>query len=113
MPLVAHLIELRNRMVKSALAIVVGVAVAFFFRDQVFDFLKHPYCQTTIADRQGCQLVSLDPLEQFNVTLRISFIAGVVGSSPVWLFQLGAFITPALYKKERRYAGAFLFFSLF
>jgi sec-independent protein translocase protein TatC len=112
MPLLQHLYELRDRLVKSALAILVGVILAFVFREQVFDFLKEPYCKTDLG-KNDCNLYSTLPLEQFNVSLRVSFIAGFVGASPVWLYQLGAFITPALYRKEKRYATAFLAASLF
>jgi sec-independent protein translocase protein TatC len=50
--------------------------------------------------------------DQFKVRLRVSFIGGVLLSAPVWLYQLGAFITPALHRKEKRYAGGFLAVSL-
>lgn len=119
MPLVEHLYELRSRLAKSMLAVTVGIVLAFVFRDQVFDFLKQPYCDADIQNlvqdtdgRKSCGLVSLNPLEQFSLTLRISMIAGIVGSAPVWLYQIGAFITPALHKKEKRYAGGFLLASL-
>lgn len=111
MPLVEHLYELRGRLGKSLLAITVGIVLAFIFRAQVFNFLKQPYCDTEIGSA-NCELFSFDPLEQFSVSLRVSFIAGIVGSSPIWLYQLGAFITPALHKKEKRYAAGFLAFAL-
>jgi len=109
-----HLRELRNRLGWSLLALLVCVVVAFFLREQVFDVLKRPYCQTEVAraalasSGDQCQLYAFGPFEQFAVSLRVSFIAGVLASSPVWLYQLGAFITPALHRKERRYAAAFL-----
>lgn len=113
MPLVEHLYELRSRLTKSLLAVTVGIAVAFVFREQVFDVLKQPYCQTDLAQRRSdCTLISLAPLEQFSVSLRVSFIAGIVFSSPVWLYQIGAFITPGLHKHERRYAAGFLAVAL-
>ena len=114
MALIEHLRELRNRLGISLLALAVCVVVAFFLREQVFDLIKRPYCQTNVAQealaRSGdqCQLYAFGPFEQFSVSLRVSFIAGILASSPVWLYQLGAFITPALHRKERRYAAAFL-----
>ena len=114
MALIEHLRELRNRLGWSLLALAVCVVVAFVFREQVFDLIKRPYCQTEVAReasvRSGeqCQLFAFGPFEQLAVSLRVSFIAGVLCSSPVWLYQLGAFITPALHRKERRYAAAFL-----
>ena len=71
-------------------------------------------CQTEVAQAASalsgdqCQLFAFTPFEQFAVSLRISFIAGVIFSSPVWLYHLGAFITPALHRKEKRYAASFL-----
>ena len=113
MALIEHLRELRNRLGWSLLALAVCVVVAFFLRQQVFDLIKRPYCQTDVAQlaltRDGeCTLYSFGPFEEFAVSLRVSFIAGILASSPVWLYQLGAFITPALHRKERRYAVAFL-----
>jgi len=114
MALIEHLRELRNRLALSLLALAVCVMVAFVLREQVFDILKRPYCQTSVAQVAAarsngqCTLFSFGPFEQFAVSLRVSVIAGVLVSSPVWLYQLGAFITPALHRKERRYAAAFL-----
>lgn len=106
MPLVEHLRELRNRLGKTLLAITVGIVLAFVFWEPILAFLREPYCRSAGADK--CQLYAFGPLEQFAIRLKVSSIAGVVLSAPVWLYQLGAFITPALHRKERRYAAAFL-----
>jgi sec-independent protein translocase protein TatC len=96
------------------LALGVCVVVAFFLRDHVFDLIKRPYCLTEVAREasevsgQQCNLYAFGPFEQFAVSLRISFIAGVIVSSPVWLYQFGAFITPGLHRHEKKYAAAFL-----
>jgi len=114
MALIEHIRELRNRLGISLLALAVCVIVAFFVREQVFDLIKRPYCQTDVAIEASkvsgtqCNLYAFGPFEQFAVSLRISFIAGVIVSSPVWLYQLGAFITPGLHRKEKKYAAAFL-----
>lgn len=108
MPLVEHLYELRNRLGKSLLAIVVAmVLVGVFFYQDVFDFLRAPYCRTTVAG-PDCKLYVQDIFGQFHVRLRVAGIVGVIAASPVWLYQLGAFITPALHRREKRYAAAFL-----
>jgi len=108
MPLVAHLYELRNRLAKSLLVVAVAmVLVGTVFYQDVFDFLRAPYCRTAVAGK-NCDLYVRDIFGQFQVRLRVAGIGGVVFASPVWLYQLGAFITPALHRKERRYAGAFL-----
>ncbi|TBR16283.1 MAG: twin-arginine translocase subunit TatC, partial [Chitinophagaceae bacterium] len=118
MALVEHLRELRNRLGVSLLALAVCVVVALVFREQVFDFVKKPYCDTTVARQAAeaaggqCNLFAFGTFEQFSVSLRVSLIAGALASAPVWLYQLGAFITPALHRHEKRYAASFLAASL-
>ena len=108
MPLVEHLYELRNRLAKSMLAIVIAMLlVGTVFYQDVFDFLRSPYCRTSVSGHH-CVLYVRDIFGQFQVRLRVAAIAGVVVASPVWLYQLGAFITPALHRKEKRYAAGFL-----
>lgn len=110
MTLVEHLRELRNRLGISLLAVAAAVCVAWFFFQPIYDFLRQPYCD--VPSIKSCNLYALGIFDQFRVRLRVSFLAGVVGSAPVWLYELGAFITPALHRKERRYALAFLAASL-
>lgn len=111
MALVDHLHELRNRMAVALIALAIGVVVAWYLWEPIYDFLREPYCQTTPAD-DGCNLVSLGIFDQFKVKLRVAFIGGTLLSSPVWLYEIGAFITPALHKKEKRYAAGFLVSAL-
>jgi sec-independent protein translocase protein TatC len=111
MSLVEHLFELRNRLGKSALAILLAMIVVFWLYQPVYDFLREPYCRT-LPTNEKCNLYVLDVFGQFKVRLRIAGIGGVVAAAPVWLYQLGAFITPALHRKEKRYAAAFLASSL-
>lgn len=112
MPLVEHLRELRNRLGKSLLAIFAVVVAVFLAWEPVFAFLRQPYLDT-VGVNESDQLFAFGAFEQFAVRLRVSFIGGVVLASPVWLYQLGAFITPALHRKERRYAFSFLGAGLF
>jgi len=118
MALVEHLRELRNRLGISLLALAVCVVGALIARESIFDLLKRPYCQTEVAreasERSGnqCELYAFGTFEQLSVSLRVALIAAVILSAPVWLYQLGAFITPALHRKERKYAAAFLAASL-
>ncbi len=112
MPLVEHLYELRNRLGKALLAIAVGMAlVGFVFYQPVFDFIRAPYCRTPAAGA-NCALYVRDIFGQFQVRLRVAGIAGTVFTAPIWLYQLGAFITPALHRRERRYAAVFMIASL-
>lgn len=111
MSLFEHLYELRSRLGKALLAILLAVVVVFIFWQPVFEFLRRPYCDTD-AGRAACKLYAIGIFDQFKVRLRVAFIGGVLVASPVWLYQLGAFITPALHRKERRYAAGFLVASL-
>lgn len=112
MSLAEHLYELRNRLAKSLLAIALGMAVVGLVVYQpVFDFLREPYCRTSVAGH-ACNLYVRDIFAQFAVRLKVAGIGGTLLAAPVWLYQLGAFITPALHRKEKRYAAAFLGASL-
>ncbi|MFN2538314.1 MAG: twin-arginine translocase subunit TatC, partial [Mycobacteriales bacterium] len=107
MPLVEHIRELRKRLVISAAVVLVGVGAAYALWEPLFHFLRQPYCDA-FPSRKCPDLYVTGPFDQFNTRMRIAFIGGIVGTAPVWLYQLGAFITPALHKKERKYAGGFL-----
>lgn len=110
MSLVEHLQELRRRLTWAVLAVVVGIGVTFYFWEPVYDVLRQPYCG--IHPPQGCKLYAYGIFDQFNTKMRVAFIGGAILSSPVWLYQVGAFITPALHKRERRFAAGFLVAAL-
>jgi sec-independent protein translocase protein TatC len=106
MSLVEHLHEFRRRLTWSLVAVVLGIALTFVFWEPVYDVLRRPYCD--LHPKNGCTLYALAIFDQFNTKMRVAFIGGVVLSSPIWLYQIGAFITPALHKREKRYAAGFL-----
>src|SRR4051794_13689926 len=111
MTLAEHLRELRRRIVIAAAAIIVGTVVAFVFRQHVLDVVTGPYCSLPARYRlihDRCTLVVSGVLDPFTVTLRLSLYAGLLISSPVWLYQLWRFVTPGLYDKERRWALTFV-----
>lgn len=107
MALAEHLRELRNRLGISLLGLLAGVVVAFIFWEPIYAFLAQPYCDTQ-QGAKDCNLFAFGIFDQFLVRMKVSFIAGGVLTSPLWLYQLGAFITPALHRKEKKYAGFFL-----
>lgn len=116
MTLVEHLTELRSRLVKSLLAIAVATVVAYVLWEPIFEFLKEPYCALP-ADRRfngdkGCDLAALGVLDQFLMRMKVALMVGVLGASPIWLYQLWAFVTPGLHPKERRWAVPFVTASL-
>jgi sec-independent protein translocase protein TatC len=118
MSLADHLRELRSRLMKSVLAIVAAGAVSFGFFNPIWDVLKRPYCQvhqkqslSVIHAVKGCgagPLVFDNVFDPILWHFKVALIGGLVLASPVWLYQLWAFVTPGLQRKERRYSLAFV-----
>ncbi|HEX4816126.1 MAG TPA: twin-arginine translocase subunit TatC [Nonomuraea sp.] len=105
-----HLRELRNRLLIAFAAVAVGLIVGWILFTPVWELLKAPYCET-VQSRQltgACSLTYTGIFSSFFITLKVSLMVGLVASSPVWLYQLWAFVTPALYRNEKRYTLAFL-----
>src|SRR6516165_2918303 len=114
MPLMDHLRELRNRVVKMALALAAGMTAGFIFFDQAWHVIERPLCSATIRGHSGCrtlgvnQLVLNGPLDSFYLRVKVAVIVGVIVSSPVWLYQVWAFVAPGLYAREKRWSYLFL-----
>jgi sec-independent protein translocase protein TatC len=116
MSLSDHLSELRHRLLVSALAVILATIVAFIFHGTLLHALTQPYCALPHHYRiinSRCTLIVSGVLDPFTITLKLSLYAGLVVSSPVWLYQMWKFITPGLYSHERRYAYAFVGGSTF
>ena len=111
MPLMDHLRELRARIFKSFLAILAGSVVGWIYFDQIFDFMIAPLksaASDLAAKGLTVELTFTSVTAPFTLQVRIAAMAGVVLASPIWIYQIWAFITPGLLKRERRYAYAFL-----
>ncbi|MFD8302430.1 twin-arginine translocase subunit TatC [Streptomyces sp. NPDC059690] len=121
MPLADHLRELRNRLAKAMLAIVVVTIVAAFFYNDIINFLTKPVldsvgCGETFeqlakskSSSHPCAQITINGLlAPFTLALQVSLMAGVVFASPIWLYQLWAFVAPGLHRHERKYAYAFV-----
>lgn len=115
MSLVDHLEELRWRIFKSIIAILVGGVIAFIFRNQLMLFLQAPLPKEANAlynHGQGGKLVVTGLAEGFTVFLKVSFVAGTILALPVLLYQTWAFIAPGLYEHEKKYAVPFIFIGV-
>ena len=114
MTLVAHLTELRNRIAKALLAVLIATAIAFWWYEHgLGDFIRAPYCGLPADLRygdsdSGCGLLITDVFAGVFIRLKVSFLAGSVLSAPFWLYQLWAFITPGLKRNEKRYGIGFV-----
>ncbi len=89
-----HLVELRDRLVKSVLALAITTAVAWPATSAVFDLLK--------SRADGVHLIYTGVAEMLTTYVKVAFIAGVMLATPVWLYQLIAFVAPGLTRSERR-----------
>jgi sec-independent protein translocase protein TatC len=109
MTLVEHIRELRKRLMRACLAILVGAIVGYLVAPRVQVFITTPYCDIVKSKTPGvlCQFNMTAPLDGFMLQLKIALYVGLVLAAPIWLYQLWAFIAPGLHKRERRYGYAF------
>ncbi|MFE7630491.1 twin-arginine translocase subunit TatC [Kocuria sp. NPDC057446] len=108
MALAEHLRELRNRLIKSALATVVGMVGGFFLYIPFMAYITEPLQRLAAAEGSEASINYSAVGSSFNIMVEVSLVLGLVLASPVWLYQLWAFVTPALHRTERRYAVGFL-----
>jgi len=104
-PLIEHLAELRNRIIKSLLAFVVGMLLCFTVWSPIFNFLTNPLCEALQDRGQECNLVLIQLQEGFFVAVNIAMLGGFVLAFPLIAYQMWRFVAPGLYKSEK---GAFL-----
>jgi sec-independent protein translocase protein TatC len=109
MTLVEHIQELRSRLFRASLGVLVGFIAGYALAQPVFNLLKRPYC--TLTPDVDCADVTfqlLGPADGFLLTLKIALWVGLILASPVWLYQLWAFIAPGLHRAERKWAYVFV-----
>jgi sec-independent protein translocase protein TatC len=117
MPFMDHIRELRTRLLKSAIAVVLGMVVGFLVHNWVIHVVEHPVCHISGVHGIGVRtsqcpngvLTLQGALSPITLTFKVSLVVGLVLAAPVWSYQLWAFLAPALYKNEKRYALGFVF----
>jgi len=99
LPFTSHLEELRSRLIRCFIAIAVGFAIAYLFKEKLFDILTRPLIQ--VMD-QGDTLIFTGIPEAFFTYLKVSLLAGILLAIPVIMYEFWMFVAPGLYQKERR-----------
>ncbi len=103
--LVEHLTELRVRLIRALICVILGAAGCWVFSESLFDFIRHPI--TPFLGEKG--LVFTAPMDKFLAHVKVSFLGGVIIACPFWLYQVWKFMAPGLYSNEKKYTTAFLF----
>ncbi|MCB0977770.1 MAG: twin-arginine translocase subunit TatC [Acidimicrobiales bacterium] len=108
MPLLEHLVELRSRLIKCAYAIAAGAVIGWIVYLPVVDFLRKPLNRLSNDPNVSDAFLSFEPLEQFMLRVKMSGYLGLTLAMPIVLYQLWKFVSPGLYKNERKYALSFV-----
>ncbi len=108
MPLRAHFAEFRKRLVLVAVGILLGAIGGWFIYEPVFQLLQDPLMEAAATRDTAIALNFTGAFSALDMRFKVSFFLGLIASSPWWLYQLWAFITPGLTRKERRYTVGFM-----
>lgn len=103
-----HLEELRKRIVYSIIAVAVGAVACWGYRERIYGIMQRPIMDALKANGLSEKLVYLNPTEPFNLYLKIAALAGLFLTSPFVLYQVWMFISPGLYRREKRYIVPFM-----
>ena len=110
MSLIEHLRELRTRLFKASLAIVIGTVVAWSFYPRIFEILSQPVnaiVEQAQANGRDVRLVLGGVADAFVLQIKVSVVTSMLVTSPIWIYQLWRFVTPGLYRKEKLRAYLF------
>lgn len=112
MTLVEHLRELRHRLFIAVGTIIVGTIIAFVFREYIYDFVFRPLEQGILDLRRERDIEARpnfdNPISPLTLMLKLSLMAGIVATCPVWLHQIWAFIMPGLHSNEKKWSRLFV-----
>ena len=104
-----HLEELRRRIFLSLIAVAVGFGLCWWKVEKIYGLMQAPIMDALARNHMSEKLVYLNPTEPFNMYLKVAFLAGLFVASPFVLYQLWLFISPGLYRHEKRYVMPFMF----
>ncbi|MFZ0808260.1 MAG: twin-arginine translocase subunit TatC [Candidatus Sulfotelmatobacter sp.] len=107
-----HLEELRKRIVYSVVAVMVGAGLCWGYRERIYGVMQKPIMDALRAHGLAEKLVYLNPTDPFNLYLKIAMLAGLFLTSPFVLYQVWMFISPGLYRSEKRYVFPFMFSTI-
>lgn len=112
MSLLEHLEELRRRIIYALISVVAAFGVAWIYAEDIFRLMEKPIIAALRANHLSEKLVYTNPTDPFNIYLRIGLIAGLFLASPIVLYQVWMFISPGLYRHEKRYVLPFMFITV-
>src|SRR5215831_8054935 len=99
-PLIEHLIELRTRLIRSAIAFGITLVACFFFAKSIYNILTFPYCW--VAGPENCKFIYTGLLEYFVVQIKLAMFGAAFISFPVVATQIYMFVAPGLYRNEKQ-----------
>jgi len=104
-----HLEELRRRIIYSIIAVAVGFFLCWGYAERIYEIMQRPIMEALRRNGLAEKLVYLNPTEPFNLYLKVGLLAGLFVASPFVLYQVWLFISPGLYRNEKRYLTPFMF----
>jgi sec-independent protein translocase protein TatC len=113
MSFLEHLEELRTRIFHALAAVAVGMGLCWWYHERLFGYMQRPIMEVLKHHGLPDKLVYMTPVEPFNLYLKISALAGLFVTSPYVLYQVWLFISPGLYRREKKYAFPFMFSTIF
>jgi len=112
MSFLEHLEELRRRIIYSLIAVAVGFFACWGYAEKIFEIMQRPIMEALRRNGLSQTLVYLNPTEPFKLYLKVGAMAGLFVASPFVLYQVWLFISPGLYRNEKKYVTPFMFFTV-